>query len=276
MHKDSGRITVLPYMLLGAVGAGVGAYAAGLSAGKALLVCLGVFAALNLAFVLFWYAVALLCGSTKPVETQSPICQRGCSIIAGWLCAWGRVHITLSGTELLPQDSRFLLVCNHRSMYDPIVKAHRLRDYNISFLSKPSNLALAGIGRLAWGAGFLAIDRENDREALKAILQAADYLKRGVCSIAVYPEGTRTKTGRLGAFHPGSFKIAQRAKAPVVIAAVQGTEQVHKNFPFRRTQVQLDILDVIPAEQVKAMNTQELSALCRKRIAEHLGEEVTE
>ena len=49
-----------------------------------------------------------------------------------------------------------------------------------------------------------------------------------------------------------------------------------KNFPFRRTVVNLDILEVIPAEKVKAMSTQELSACCRNRIAGHLGEEVEE
>jgi len=61
---------------------------------------------------------------------------------------------------------------------------------------------------------------------------------------------------------------------PIVLAAIQGTENVGKNFPFRRTNVTLDILEVIPAEKVKAMSTQELSAYCRGKIAEHLGEEV--
>ena len=120
----------------------------------------------------------------------------------------------------------------------------------------------------------MPINRENDREALKSILQAVDYLKRDLCSIAVYPEGTRTKTGRLLPFHAGTFKIAQKAKVPVVVAAIQGTENVRKNFPFRRTDVKLDILELIPAEEVTATNTQELSARCRNRIAEHLGEEV--
>ena len=165
---------------------------------------------------------------------------------------------------------------NHRTAFDPVVTEDRLRDYNIAFLSKPSNMKLPGIARLAWGACFLAIDRENDREALKAILKAADLLKRGVCSIGLYPEGTRTKTGKLLPFHAGSFKIAQRGNAPIVVAAIQGSEKVGKNFPFRRTVVNLDILEVIPAEKVKAMSTQELSAYCRNRIAEHLGEEVGE
>ncbi len=263
-------------MICAAIGVGCGAFGAGLVWWQALLVCLGAFVAVNLLFVIFWYIVALTAGSKGPVENQSAICRRGCAIIAEWLCSWGRVHCVVSGQDLLPQEGRFLWVCNHRSAFDPVVTADRLRDCNIAFLSKPSNMKLPGIARLAWGACFLAIDRENDREALKAILKAADLLKRGVCSIGLYPEGTRTKTGKLLPFHAGSFKIAQRGNAPVVVAAIQGSEKVGRNFPFRRTVVNLDILEVIPAEKVKAMSTQELSACCRNRIAGHLGEEVEE
>ena len=90
--------------------------------------------------------------------------------------------------------------------------------------------------------------------------------------MAVYPEGTRSKTGELGPFHAGSFKIAQRGNVPVVIAAIRGTEEVHRHFPFRPTRVALDILDVIPAERVKAMSTQELAAYSREKIEAALRE----
>ena len=275
MHKNTSGL-VMACMICAAIGVGCGAFGAGLVWWQALLVCLGAFVAVNLLFVIFWFVVALTAGAKGPVENQSSICRHGCAIIAEWLCSWGRVHCVVSGTEKLPQDGRFLFVCNHRSAFDPVVTANRLRDWNIAFLSKPSNLKLPGIARLAWGACFLAIDRENDREALKAILKAADFLKRGVCSIGLYPEGTRTKTGKLLPFHAGSFKIAQRGNASVVIAAIQGSENVGKNFPFRSTKISLDILEVIPADQVKAMSTQELSAHCRSLIAGHLGEEITE
>ena len=275
MHSNSPRL-VMPLMICAALGTGIGAFVGGLSWWQALLVCLGTFVAVNLLFIVFWYAVALIAGTRGPVENQSPICRHGCAIIAEWLCAWGRVHAVIGGQDLLPQEGRFLWVCNHRSAFDPVVTADRLRGCNIAFLSKPSNMNLPRIARLAWGAGFLAIDRENDREALKAILKAADFLKRGVCSIGLYPEGTRTKTGKLLPFHAGSFKIAQRGNAPIVVAAIQGSEKGGRNFPFRRTVVNLDILEVIPAEKVKALNTQDLSTYCRNRIAEHLGEEAEE
>jgi len=263
------------YRLLSAAAA-AGALFRGYAVWAALLIGLGVFAGLNLLFALFWVCVARTVDKTRPIQEQKAIYRRGVADIAGWLCSLAHVHTELRGKELLPKEGRFLLVCNHRAAFDPIVKAHELRDYNLAFITKPSNLEIPLIAPLAYGAGFIPLNRENDREALKSILQAIDYLKRDLCSIAVYPEGTRTKTGKLLPFHAGSFKIAQKARVPVVVAAIQGTENVGRNFPFRRTDVKLDILETIPAAEVTAAKTQELSARCRRRIAEHLGEEVGE
>ena len=263
------------YRLL-SITAAAGALWKGYSIWAALLIGLGVFAGLNLLYIVFWICVAQTVDVTKPLKEQKPIYRHGVADIATWLCSYAHVHTELSGEELLPKDKRFLLVCNHRAAFDPVVKASVLKDYNLAFITKPSNLRIPLIAPLAYGAGFIPINRENDREALKSILQAIDYLKRDLCSMVIYPEGTRTKTGKLLPFHAGSFKIAQKAKAPVVVAAIQGTEKVGRNFPFRRTDVKLDILECIPAEEVNAVNTQELSKRCRSRIAAHLGEEVSE
>jgi 1-acyl-sn-glycerol-3-phosphate acyltransferase len=260
------------YRLLSAAAAG-GALRKGLTPWAALLTGLGTFAGINLLYVLFWVAVAQTVDDTKPIQEQKKIYRLGVADIASTLCSYAHVHTELSGEELLPKDRRFLMVCNHRAAFDPIVKASVLKDYNLAFITKPSNLQIPLIASLAYGAGFIPLNRENDREALKSILQAIDYLKRDLCSMVVYPEGTRTRTGKLLPFHAGSFKIAQKAKVPVVVAAIQGTENVGKNFPFRRTDVKLDILELIPVEEVTAVNTQELSSRCRSRIAAHLCEE---
>jgi len=261
------------YRLLSAAAA-AGALRKGYAVWAALLIGLGVFAGVNLLYALFWIAVAQTVDDTKPIQEQKKIYRLGIADIAAWLCSYAHVHTEVGGEELLPKEGRFVLVCNHRAGFDPVVTASVLRDYNLAFITKPSNLKIPLIAKLAYGDGFVPINRENDREALKSILQAVNYLKQDLCSIAVYPEGTRTKTGRLLPFHAGTFKIAQKAKVPVAVAAIQGTEKVRKNFPFRRTDVKLDILEVIPAEEVTAANTQELAARCRARIAAHLGEEV--
>ena len=199
----------------------------------------------------------------KPIERQLPAAVTGTRIIARLLCDYGGLRPVVLGEEKLPREP-FLIVCNHRSMFDPLMGMVALEKYNISYISKPSNMQIPLIGDIAYAAGFLPIDRENDRKALKSILQAADYLKRGVCSMGIYPEGTRSRSGELLPFHAGSFKIAQRASAPLVIAAIRGSEKMKRRLFLRPTKVELEILEVLPPEEVKAMSTHELAEHSRE------------
>lgn len=75
----------------------------------------------------------------------------------------------------------------------------------------------------------MAIDRENPRNAIKTIEKAAQLIEKKEVSIAVYPEGTCGKECVPLPFHNGVFKIAQKASVPIVVAAVQRTEQIHRN-----------------------------------------------
>lgn len=264
---------LLIFFLLSLAAAALAVWQAGFAFWQGALLFVGCFAALNILYALFWVAVAQTVDDTKPIDRQRPIYRRGIASISNWLCSWTRVRAAVKGTEKLPKEGRFVLVCNHRSGFDPVVTAAKLKDFNLCFISKPSNLKLPYIGKLAFGAGFLPIDRENDREALKTILTAADYLKKGFCSIVIYPEGTRSKTDEMLPFHAGSFKIAQKAGVPLAIAAIRGSERVKKNFPLRPTRVELCILELLPAEQVKAMKTPELSAYSREKIEAFLAGE---
>ena len=232
------------------------------------------FLAANLLFVLTFTVNSMLLPKLAPgegIEKQHSFSRWICASAARWLCGYAGVRVHLSGLEQMPEGP-FLFVCNHRSMFDPAVVMGYLAKYNISFVSKPSNLALPVIGITGRRAGFLSLDRENNREALKTILMAADYLKRGVCNIGIYPEGTRSRTGQLLPFHAGSFKIAQKAGVPVVVACSRGTEKVKKCFFFWKTPVYLDILEVIDADRVKAMSTNDLAGEAKRLIQARLDE----
>ncbi len=262
---------MLWFFMLFSLGAGIGAAAAGLLPGQAALVCLGCFVALNLAFVLFLLIVSLTAGSPGPVDKPRRICSTGCIGIGAWMSQWAGLRVRVRGAELLPEQGRFLMVCNHRSLFDPIATEYGLRRYRLAFVSKPSNMQLPFLGRLAYGAGFLSIDRENDREALKTILKAADYLRRGLCSVCIYPEGTRSSSEALLPFHAGSFKIAQKANVPLAVAAIHGTDKIRGHFLRRPKDVTIEILALIPAEEVRATSTRELAARSRALMEKALG-----
>lgn len=220
-------------------------------------------------FTLNWVFLPRL-KSDEGIERQRPLCRWICMSVGQFLCGYAGERVKLIGLEKLPSEP-FLLVSNHRSGFDPLTVIAYLGRYNISFVTKPSNFSLSLIGLTARHAGYLAIDRENDRAALRTILQAADYLRRGVCSVGIYPEGTRNRTDApLLPFHAGSFKIAQKAGAPLVIVCMRGTDRVLKTPFFLRPKVELEVLEVLDAAAVKSMKTVELAEHARRIMEEAL------
>lgn len=180
------------------------------------------------------------------------------------LCVWLLgIEVRLEGAEKLPTQGRFLLVGNHRSNFDPILTWYALRQYDLAFLSKAENFRIPVFRRIIRRCCFLPIDREDPRKAIVTIQKAAALLACGEVCVGVYPEGTRSRDGTLLPFHNGVFKIAQKAGAPIVAAAVEGTEQIRKNCFRRRSVVRITITDMIPAETVCASRTAELGARVR-------------
>lgn len=172
------------------------------------------------------------------------------------------IHIHCQGLEKLPQG-RFLLVGNHRSNFDPIVTWYALKDRDLAFLSKEENFKIPIFGRIIRKCCFLPIDRQDPRKAITAINQAAALLENDQVSVGVYPEGTRSKECVLLPFHNGVFKIAKKAHVPIVVVAIQGTENIHKNYFRRASHVKLEIVDVLPADDVARSRTAEIGQRVR-------------
>lgn len=177
-----------------------------------------------------------------------------------------RIRVHISGEDKLPKDTRALFVSNHRSNFDPIVTWYALKNQKIAFVSKPENFRIPFFGRIIRRCCFMAIDRENPRNALRTINHAAELLKKQEVSVGIYPEGTRSKNGRLLPFHNGVFKIAQKAEMPVVVLSITGTEQIAKKTPFRATDVYLDVLEVFDGAAVKKTKTEVLGTATRQLI----------
>ena len=223
------------------------------------------FVGLLLLYVLFLVIAALFADKTELQRTASPFYSAVLTYTEGMVSALFRIRIHVSGAGLLP-EGRWLLVCNHRSSFDPLITGWVLRARQIAFIAKSSLGRLPMVGAFMHKSCCLFIDREDDRAALKTILEAIRLIKEDVTSIAIYPEGTRSTTGELLPFRNGAFKIAQKAKVPIVVAAVRGTERIMKNFPWRPTDVYLEFRAVIDAGTVARLNTSEIGEEVRKCI----------
>ena len=180
------------------------------------------------------------------------------------------VKVRVEGEEKIPKE-RFLLVQNHKAMFDPIVSLAFLGKHEIGFITKPENFKIPVINKFMHKICCIAIDRENPRNAVKSINAAAENIKNNLCSMAIYPEGTRARDKEMLPFHSGSFKIATKSGAPIVVTTVDNTNLVHKNAPFKRTEITLKICEVISSEEVLASSTAELSGKTEKIMRKSLG-----
>lgn len=189
------------------------------------------------------------------------------------------VHVHVEGKEKLPKPgTRFLVVANHLSNYDPMSVMYALRQHMLVFVSKPENFNIPLTGAIMHKTGFMAIDRDSVKNAIVTINKAADYIKNDLTSVFIFPEGTRNRTEQpLLEFKNGAFKIATKAECPVVIIAISGTEFVKKRIP-RRSDVYIRIVDVVSPEKVAELKTAGLSEHAYKLIYDNIthGKETKE
>ena len=187
-----------------------------------------------------------------------------------------RIRVKKSGIEKVPTDGRFLLICNHCNDSDPIILLDCLRKSQLAFISKRENKTMFVIGPMMHKIQCQLINRENDREALKTIIKCIQILKEDKASIAVFPEGgILSEDGKLHHFRPGVFKIAQKANVPIVVCTLKNTKDVVKNIKtMRPSSVEMKVLDVIPAEELKGVTTVEIAQRCYEMMAAELGPEL--
>jgi 1-acyl-sn-glycerol-3-phosphate acyltransferase len=158
-----------------------------------------------------------------------------------WLNVWTWIRSLLSivtsrdvrGQENIPRDGGLILTCNHFSVGDPPILTG-IFPRRIVWMAKQELFDVPIFGTLYSMGGFIPVRRfEGD---LRAIRRSQAALRRGHV-LGMFPEGTRSG-GRLGAGEPGTALIALRTGAPILPAAIWGTE--HVKLPrdiLRRTRV---------------------------------------
>jgi 1-acyl-sn-glycerol-3-phosphate acyltransferase len=129
--------------------------------------------------------------------------------------------LTVEGRENLPVGHDGVVVMmNHQSMIDILV-AWMILPTGPRFVAKKALSYVPVIGMFMWAMGMVAIDRSNRHAAIKALRKAQHVVKQGRI-LACFPEGTRTRDGRVGPFKKGVFVVAQKTGAPIVPIALEG------------------------------------------------------
>ena len=142
----------------------------------------------------------------------------------------------------------------------------------LAFISKQENRDMFIVGKLMHRIMCQTLDRDNDRQALKTILKCIQLIKDDEVSIGVFPEGYTSKDGKLHHFRSGVFKIAQKANVPIVVCTIQGTRELFHNMKrLKATDVQLHLVGVVPAEELKGKTAVEIGDRVHAMMAEDLG-----
>ena len=229
-----------------------------------ILYSIGFFLLYALGFVL----LALFVDKSKPQERPNRFYLAVFVETIALYFRLARIEIRVRGKDKVPTDGNFLMVSNHLSDHDFMSMLTVLRGRSIAFVSKPENFDKPLIGRMLHKSGFLAINRQEAREALLTIREVANRLKTMPISYGVFPEGTRNRESNteLLPFHEGVFLMAKKAGVPIVVVRVTGTDQVKQRAPWRKTRVYVDFVDVIDTETVRAKRSHELSEMARERM----------
>lgn len=187
------------------------------------------------------------------------------------LLAVGGVKVKVSGAEKLDRSKRYVFISNHQSALDiPVIFAGL--SHPISFIAKKELFMIPIFG---WGIaamGHIWIDRGNARKAKASIDRAVRNLQKGNISLILFPEGTRSKDGRVGEFKQASFTLAIQAGVQLVPVAIRNacTLLPKSSIKIRPGTVYLDILDPldITKETTKTELCTRVHEVIKRRVEE--------
>ncbi len=220
---------------------------------------------------IFWIFVNLTINKKKEYTQPSAFYNWAFVLWYRYMMIAGRIKLHVSGYEKVPFGKRFLLVSNHCSKFDNFIHCAVLKKTQIAYISKPENFKIPIGGRFMKRGLYLSLPRGNTRQEFQVIMKAIEYIKDDKVSIGIFPEGSRSKDGKLQDFKPGAFKIAEKAKCPILVCCMRGTFDIHKNWPWKMTRVDMDILDVIEPSVWESKNTIEVSQYAHDLILNNLN-----
>jgi 1-acyl-sn-glycerol-3-phosphate acyltransferase len=157
-------------------------------------------------------------------------------------------RVEVHGLERFPRDAqRLCVVSNHQSLFDiPLLVGYL--PVKLGFIAKKELGRIPVLNMWMPALGSVLINRRNRRSAIEAIGAGVRRIKEGT-PLAVFPEGTRSRSGGMGRFKPGSLKLALRADAVIVPVTIDGTYAIFEGAGgIHSADIKLTVHDPVPTE----------------------------
>lgn len=185
-----------------------------------------------------------------------------------WAIKLLRIHVKKKGFDKLPKE-KCLYIINHNSNFDPMLMIMMINTGPLLCVTKPENFSFPIAGPFIRRAGYIDIDRDDPRKAIKAINRASRLIEEDKANVCICPEGTRNKSDApLLPFHPGSFKIGTKASCPIVLIDLKNTRSIKKNAPWKSSTIEANVVSILREEDYKDMSTNQIAELCEKKMLE--------
>ena len=145
----------------------------------------------------------------------------------------GNIHIEVHGQENIPEQDGFMFYPNHQGLYD-VLAIMEACPRPFAVVAKKEVADVPFLKQVFTCMKAYMIDREDVRQSLQVIVNVSNDVKNGR-NFLIFPEGTRNKNAdetEMLPFHDGSFKIATRAKSPIIPIAISNSANIWEaNFP---------------------------------------------
>ncbi len=167
--------------------------------------------------------------------------------------------VSIEGLENLPVDTKNLcIVSNHQSYFDILVIIGYVPRL-IGFLAKKELSKIPILNGWMHGMGCIFLDRSSPHAAVKAIEVGVKSIQTGN-AIVLFPEGTRSKSQKMGPFKPGSLKLAIRAGATIVPVSLNNSFKIYEeNRKVKKANVKVVIHKPVDITQDEYKSSKVLS-----------------
>lgn len=179
-----------------------------------------------LAYVTFIISTLFLAGvalAISPFDRKGETVHKIARLWASIGLKVSGVSVKLEGAENLSHPP-YLLMSNHQGALDIRVLLAGL-PISFKFIAKRELFQIPVFGWAIRKAGYISIDRQNPREALKAIEEAVQRMNDGT-TVLIFPEGTRSNDSKLLPFQKGAFSLASRTEVPILPLAIIGSHDL--------------------------------------------------
>lgn len=141
------------------------------------------------------------------------------------LCTWlTLVRVEVRGRDNILDKTSYVFVANHQGAYD-IFTIYGFLRHNFKWMMKIGLRKFPVIGVSCQAAGHIFVDNSSPAAIRQTMAKAEKTLQGGI-SVVVFPEGSRSRSGRLGRFHTGAFQLAMEFQLPVVPITIDGAYDV--------------------------------------------------